>query len=414
MKSSNALLAVVLVASAAARAQVAPAIQGPYGLPVSGTLHYDMRYTQTALFYSGNTEQRGVASGEVTYSNTSPVLPFVLEYSGGDSWNISGPSEETGVFQHLMISQGLVRHDWTFRLTDDVSYLPEAPVTGFSGIPGVGNLPGEPGPPNQPILTLDTRSVYNTVSPDFTHTFGHATSMDLGAKYSILRFPDANGLETDSLEGNGQITRRLDARNSIFGHYVYANTSFPEYSALTMDTQSALLGYSRIWNRRLRMSISAGPEWVQSSDDLLVPPSTNLTVDVNANYELRSTSAAVSYNRATTGSAGEASEVGIRNDDVSGSVSQKFGRNLTVSATGAYMHTAGLALLSPPVNVATNGESGGVIATRRLSRYFTIFANYTVVEQSSSYGLTANVFNGLSQVVGFGVAYSPLDIKLKK
>ena len=414
MKASSTLLAVFLVAGAAARAQVVPAVEGPTGLPVSGTLHYDLRYTQTAQFYGGLTEQMGTASGEAAYANTSAVLPFAMVYSGGDTWTLSGPSEETGVFQHMLVSQGLVRRDWTLRLMDDVSYMPQAPVTGFSGIPGVGNLPGEPGQPSQPILTLNTRSVYNTVSPDFTHTFGHATSLDFGAGYSILRFPDNNGLDTDSVQADGQMTRRLDARNTLTGQYVYGYTSFPGYSVLTMDTQSALFGYQHVWNRQFKTSVAAGPEWVQSSDNLLVPPSMNITVNANATYDLRSsTSATVSYNRATTGGAGEATEVDIRNDDVNGGITQQFGRNWTVSATGAYMRTQGL-FLQLDQTVATNAEFGGVSATRRLSRYFTVFANYTAIQQSSNFGLSANVVNGLSQVVGFGVGYSPRDINLKK
>jgi hypothetical protein len=414
MKSSSTLLAIFLVASAAARAQVVPAIEGPTGLPLSGTLHYDLRYTQTAQFYGGSTEQMGAASGEAAYANTSAVRPFAMVYSGGDTWNLSGPSEGTGVFQHMLLSQGLVRRDWTLRLADDVSYMPQSPVTGFSGIPGVGNLPGEPGQPSQPILTLDTRSVNNTVSPNFSHTFGHATSLDLGAGYSILRFPDNNGLDTDSVQANGQITRRLDARNSLFGQYVYGYFSYPGYSLLTMDTQSALVGYQRTWNRQFKTSVAAGPEWVHGSDNLLVPPSTNITVNANATYDLRSsTSATVSYNRATTGGAGEATEVDIRNDDVNGGITQQFGMNLTVSATGSYMRTQGL-LLQLDQTVMTNGESGGVSATRRLSRYFTVFANYTVIQQSSNFGLSANVVNGLSQVIGFGVGYSPRDMHFKK
>jgi hypothetical protein len=55
-----------------------------------------------------------------------------------------------------------------------------------------------------------------------------------------------------------------------------------------------------------------------------------------------------------------------------------------------------------------------VSASRRLGRYFNVFANYTAIQQSSNYGLSANVVNGLSQVIGFGVAYSPRDINLKK
>ena len=273
MKASSTLLAVFLVTSAVARAQVVPAINGPYGPPVSGTLHYDLRYTQTAQLYGGSigTVQNAFASGELAYANTSPVLPFSVTYSGGDSWNISGEQEGTGVFQNMRVSQGLVRRDWSLMLTDGVSYMPQAPVSGFSGIPGVGTLPSQPSQPNQPILTLNTRSVSNVVSPSFTHTVGHATSLETGASYSIMRFPDGNGLDTDSVQANGQVTRRLDALNSIFGQYVFAHSSYPGYSTFTMDTQSAMFGYQRTWNRQFKTSVSAGPDWVWSSDSLFVP-----------------------------------------------------------------------------------------------------------------------------------------------
>jgi hypothetical protein len=228
-----------------------------------------------------------------------------------------------------------------------------------------------------------------------------------------MRFPDGNGLDTDSVQANAQITRRLDARNSISGQYVYAHSSFPEYAILTMDTQSALFGYQRTWNRQLKTSVSVGPQWVRGSDSLLVPPSTNLAMNASANYSVRSTTAVVSYFRGTSGGTGEASEVGTHNDDVSGGITQLYGRNLTVSATGAYMRTQGLGVQSNQT-VVTNTEFGGVSASRRLGRYFNVFANYTAIQQSSNYGLSANVVNGLSQVIGFGVAYSPRDINLKR
>jgi hypothetical protein len=292
--------------------------------------------------------------------------------------------------------------------------MPQAPVSGFSGIVGVGGLPSPPTLPIEPILTQESRSVFNTVGPDLTRTFGRATSLDFGGKYTILRFPDSNGLDTDSVQANGQITRRLDARNSLTGQYVYGYTSFPGYSVLTMDTQSGLFGYQRVWNRQFKMSLAAGPEWVQSTDNLLVPPSTNVTVNATASYDLRSTSAMVSYNRATSGSAGEAQEVGIHVDDVSGAVSQIFGRNWTVTATGSYMRTQGVALQLNDQVVLTNAEFGGLTAMRRLSRHFTASANYTAIQQSSNFGLGPNVVSGLSQVISFTVAYSPRDINLKK
>jgi hypothetical protein len=415
MKASSTLFAIFIVVISTAGAQVVPSIEGPYyRLPISGTLHYDLRYTQTADFYEGYTEQIGTASGELAYANTSAVHPLALVYSGGDSWAISGPPNETGVFQHMLVSDGLVRRDWSLKLMDEASYTPQAPVTGFSGIPGVGTLPGQPGFPTQPILTQNLRSVGNTVGPDFTHTIGHATSLVFGGRYSILRFPDGIGLATDSVQANGQINRRLDALNSIFGQYVYGYFSYPAYPQLTMDTQSALFGYLRTWTRQFKTSVSAGPEWIQSSNNPLVPPSTSLTANASATYALRtSTTATVSYLRGVTGGAGEATEVAIHNNDVTGAITQLFGRKWTITATGSYMRTQGFALQLDQT-VATNAELGGVSATRRFGRYFTAFANYTAIQQSSNLGLGANVVNGLSQVVGFGVAYSPRDINLKK
>jgi hypothetical protein len=251
------------------------------------------------------------------------------------------------------------------------------------------------------------------VSPMFMRTLGHATSLETGASYAIMRFPDGNGLDTDSVQANGQVTRRLDALNSIFGQYSYSHSSYPGYSTFTMDTQSAMFGYQRIWNRRLNTNVSAGPEWVWSSDSLTVPSSTSLAMNASASYGVRSTSATINYFRGTTGGAGEAAQVATHNDDVSGGVTQLLGRNLTVSASGSYMRTQGLSLQLGRT-VVTNAELGGVSATRRLGRYFSAFANYTVIQQSSNYGLSANVVNGLSQVVGFGVAYSPRDITLRK
>ena len=146
MKPSYTLLVMVFILGAAAQAQVAPATTGPAGFPVSGTLRYDLRYTQTAQFYGGpqGDSQSSIVSGDLAYANSSHKRPFALMYSGGDMWNITGGSGETGVFQHLSASQGIVGRKWTLNFSDNVGYMPQAPTTGFSGIPGVGDLPSQP------------------------------------------------------------------------------------------------------------------------------------------------------------------------------------------------------------------------------------------------------------------------------
>ena len=434
MKPSFTLLVMVFILGAAARAQVVPATTGPAstaGLPVSGTLRYDLRYTQTAQFYGGSQgdSQSSVVSGDLIYANSSHRRPFTLTYSGGDMWNITGGSGGTGVFQHLSASQGIVGRKWILNFGDNIGYMPQTPTTGFSGIPGVGDLPSQPTQPVQPVLTLNTRSVDNTANANFSHSLGSATILSAGGSYTILRFPDGNGLEDNQWQVNGQITRRLNARNSVFAQYAYSRSTYPG-DTIAMDTQSALFGYTRTWSRRFTTSVSAGPEWDKITGiqiDVLgviipLPPSTSsgLAVNASASYAVKLMTATLGYYQGTSGGAGVLQSFGTHNKDLNGSLSRQFGRDLTIGVSGAYMRTqalisgSALQLGSVQSGILTNGEYGGVSATRRLGRYITVFANYTATEQSSSSALPTNVISGLSQVIGFGIGYSPRPMHLRK
>jgi hypothetical protein len=412
-------MAILFSVSSLTRAQVAPAATGPVspgglsGLPVSGTLHYSLNYTQTAQFYGGTQgdSQTSGVNGEVTVV-TAKAHPFTLTYSGGDMWTISGAGGESGVYQHLIASQGFVGHSWTFNLNDNVSYMPQAPTTGFSGIPGVGNLPGAPGVPTQPILTLNTRSVYNQTGANSTHSFGHATSFGINGSYGILRFPDGNGLETNTLQAGPQITRRLNALNSITGQYLFSRFSYPG-STITMGTQSAMAGYQRTWSRRLKTGVSAGPEWIQGSAGSNIPSSTDLTVNANLNYAAKAVTAMLSYTQGASGGAGVTAQVGVNNKDINAVLTRQQGKNLTLNVTGAYMRTEGLQQGSQQTGVTT-GKYGGMAATRRLGRYIVASANYTAIQQSTSSSLPVNAISGLSQVIGFSLGYSPRERRFKK
>jgi len=404
-------MAILAIISAGARAQTVPDATRPYGLPLSGTLHYDLHYTQTAQFNGGTQGNRqiSVVSGELAYANAGTTHPFALSYTGGDMWVISGPSEGTGIFQHLLASQGFLGRSWSFNLSDDVSYLPQAPTTGFSGIPGVGSLPGAPSEPSQPILTQNTRSILNDVSPAYTHRLNHATDLSIGGSYEILRFPDGNGLEINSLQVNPRITRRLNALNSISGQYTFTHTSYPGYTSFTMGTQSAMFNYVRTWNRRFKTSAGAGPQWIQSSDSAVIPTSRDLTVNANATYDAGRTTAMLSYTQGASGGAGITTQIGVHNYDAMAGLSRRFGRNLNVNATGAYMRTQGLTQLG-----VTYAEYGGVAVTRQWGRYIVVNANYTAIHQSTSAALPANAISGLSHIIGFGIGYSPRETHLRK
>lgn len=411
MKARHALLAILVTVSATAKAQVAPAATGPGGLPVSGTLKYDLRYTDTAQFYggAGGNVQMAVLSGDLTYANADIVYPSTVTYSGGDMWNIGGSSEGAGVFQHLVVSQGYNKRNWGFTISDNVSYSPQAPTSGFSGIPGVGSLPGLPTEPSQSVLTLNTRSVYNMVTSDYRHNLNYATSLDLNGSFTTLRFPDGNGLDTDSLQAGPRITRRLNAFNSLSGQYNFTHIGYPGLTSFTMETQTAMFGYDHTWSRRLKTSVSAGPQWIQSSDRTVIPSSLNLSVNASANYQTRSTTATLNYTRGASAGSGIATQVGVHDDNVSANLIRQFGKNLNVTATGAFMRTTQLNQAG-----TTNAKTGGVSASRRLGRSFTVFANYTATQQATSSVLTPNAIHGLSQVIGFGVGYSPREMHFKK
>ncbi|MGA7829836.1 MAG: hypothetical protein WCA21_02625 [Terracidiphilus sp.] len=423
MRFTFMLPAIMILACAASRAQVVPAAAGPAaaggqaGVQASGTLRYALRYTQIAQFYNGpqGNAESSTLSGDASYQNANPVRPFSLTYVGGRMWNNSGGSYGLGYFQHLLVSQGILKRHWSLNLSNDVSLMPEAPITGFAGIPGVSGPPSVPGQPSQQILTLNTRSVDNMSTVNFTRSIDHATSLSATGSYGILRFPDGNGLQVNQLLITPQIIRRLNALNSIFCSYSLSRFSYPGY-AVDTDTQSFPCGYLRIWNRRFSTSISAGPERVSTSGGTATPPTIGLFLSAGVNYQQRSTSAALSYTQTTTGNGGALIAFGSRNHDVNANFSRQFGKNLTISAFGAYMRTQALieiGALNLNLGGVTNSKFGGASASRPLGRYLNINASYTAVQQSSSATLLSNAILGLSQTVSFGIGYTPREKHFK-
>ena len=72
---------------------------------MNGNLHYDFHYSEMAEFGSavGNW-QTANASASVAYASDNVRRPFSLNYSGGYTWTITGPSYSTGAFQRLPVS----------------------------------------------------------------------------------------------------------------------------------------------------------------------------------------------------------------------------------------------------------------------------------------------------------------------
>lgn len=401
------LLAVFALFSASyeARAQVEPAATGGKS---TAKLDYDLGYTQTAAFFSGNenTIQQGVASGEVEYLNGKERTPFSLTYSGGYILGISGIDTGTGVFQHILISQGYVTRHGAVSISDDFGLYPTSPTTGFSGIPGVGTFPGLPEPPVEPILALNTRMLNNTAKATFSHSVTYNTNFSFTGDYESLRFPDHGGLDTNQVGLLPQINWHLNALSSASLLYNFSRSNYLG-STFTMETQSIEPGYTRAWNRWFKTSVSGGPELIHSDNNLVVPPSTGIAANAQVMYTAKSLSASLNYVRSVSAGAGEGSEIGVRNDDASADISRTFGRNLSIGASGAYFRTQGFVQTG-----LTNGKFGGVNVTQRFGKDITLSANYTAILQTSSLTLPAGALQGLEQEIGFNIAYHPRETNI--
>lgn len=446
MKPSLTLMAILFMASSVPWAQVVPAATEPTGLPVSGTLHYDLRYSQIAQFGGGlDGQQRSIFSGDSSYANISKRLPFVMQYGGGYNWTLSGPSTAGNAFQHLSLSQGVVWRKCNFTASDNVSYTFATPTTGFSGVPGTGEPIGGTGsttPSDQSILALNNRTLDNITTLAFKVNLNYAMTLNLGGTLGEMSFIDSNGQDTRTQTAIAGITRRLNARNSVSGQYSFLHYSYVGAS-YTTQTNTAQFMFTRQWSRKLTTTAAAGPAWIASSGitntgSAALPNSSTLFLSASANYQLRRGAASVNFSRGTNGGAGYL--LGAKVESVNANFSREFGKNLAVGVTGSYMRTTSLLAAEleyacavdnvtyfclVPLNITpvTQAKYGGVQATRKLSRYFNVFANFTAIDQSSSMQITApnttssinrNILNGLYQVISFGIGYSPRETHLKK
>ena len=238
---------ILLSAWSGAHAQVVPEATGPGRLPVSGNLQYALRYSQTAEFGSLVGDwQTATPSASLDYSTGNERHPFSVSYAGGYVFDLAGPAYGVGFFQHLSVSQGLTGRRWSLQGSDDRElHMPQTPTTGFAGVPGTGGPIGGAGSSSQSILTVNTHSVTNMAMGEYANHLDFASTLNIGGYSELLRFPDGNGLDLDGLQAHAGLTRRLDARNSISGQYVFARYSYPASTFTSSFTGGARQFQSR-------------------------------------------------------------------------------------------------------------------------------------------------------------------------
>ena len=242
---------------------------------------------------------------------------------------------------------------------------------------------------------------------DIQHSLSYRSSLSVGGGMELLRYPDGDGVDTNMGSANAGVTRRFNARNSASFDYQFSQFSYPDLD-FSFVTNTGFFGFHRVWNRKFTSDVSAGPQWISSSQSMTIPSSLGFAVNAAVNYEFRSASAGLNYSRGSQWWF-QGYLLGSQFDAVgNGNFSGRIGRDLKVGAEGAYRLTTGLRN-----NEVINTEYGGVQVTRTIGRLISVFVNYTAMNQSSSTTLPAGALHQLLQVVGFGIEYSPREKHLK-
>ncbi len=433
---------VLLTLSAVSQGQATPTAvvsntNSGWGLPsLDGTVHYALsasEMVQLGYYGSGNTTQATVLSGNVSYANTSEVLPFSLIFSGGVLLgNQSG--QGTTTFQNVSVSQGLVRGKWVLGVSNTFSFLPQSATTGLSGITGVGDLGTqpieEPGlGPGGGVLTDSGNRIANTLSGSIERRLTGKTSLNGTGAWTELKFLDNNGLDTRAISGSVGANHRIDARNTIGVNAIYStyetsggiqdvNPSNPLY-ATNFQTRGVNAQYSRLLSRALSFSASAGPQWINSSSGALIPPHVNLAASASLSYSRKMIGAGVNYFRGVNGGSGV--QAGALSDVVSGSVGRSLNRSWMASVQAFYSRTSGLLAAAPVAGETIPTSIDGVTKTffcgaqlsRGFGRYWSGWLSYGAQNQSINNSLVSqNAFSGFSQTFGVGITFAPRATRL--
>lgn len=434
MKICLATLALIMASASVVCAQAVPAGSmspsvGP-GLPsIDGIFHYALSGSeQIQTGYNGSGLGYSTAlSGSAAYNSPSVVRPFSMIYAGGVLLgNQYGNSVTT--YQNLALSQALVVGAWNFGVTDSVSYLPQSPTTGLSGIPGVGDLgslPGQ-GPSSGPaggVLTNDSTNVSNALSGSIERRLSGRTSISGSGTWSILRFPDGTGLDDTQIMGEGGLNHSLDARDTVSGNVSYSTFSYGSGIDLTIQTRGINGVFQRVLSRTLSVSASVGPQWISSSNGALVPSRVTVATDIGLIYRKRFTNASFSYIRGANGGSGV--QPGALSDNFTGSVARSYGRDWMASLTANYTRTSGLVqssalvvapdlgALLPYAGGASNTAYGGAQVSRRLTDSLSTFGSYNLQHQSVDSSLVLqNAFSGFIQTFSVGITFSPRSTHL--
>lgn len=385
---------------------------------LNGSFNYALNAAEiiSTGYYNGGTSYSTSLSGDATYLSGNVKHPSSVIYSGGVLAANSG--QPTTVFQSLALSQSYITKFWTFSIQDAVSYLPESPVSGLSGIPGVGDLGINPTPLGLDagigILTNYGPRVSNTVTGNVTRVLSGRLSAQGSGYQEIQRFIGDNailGLNNSGEGGTGGLVFQIDGRSSLGASYNYSKFTFGAIN-YGFTTQSGTVSYSRRWTGRFSTNVYAGPQHIANTNTAFFgQPSTQVAAGASASYNGRLAFYNLNYSRGVNNGSGVTA--GAFTDSFVGDARRQFGRDWSASGSLGYSRSTSLPGISL-VPFSYNSFSAGAQGVRRIGRRFSGYVSYTLEHQSSSSNNSLNAFSGNYNIIGVGISYSPGSLFLSR
>ena len=425
----SCFLALLLIAFApAAVGQALPAAEAApistgFALPrTAGTLQYAVSASESLTwgYYSlPGTASSTNLSGDIAYISVSQRDPFSMVFSGGRSWSTSGQPSYS--FLNLGVSQVANVGRWNFVVSDSVSYLPSTPTSGLSGVAGIGDLGLSPvsvgTETSQGVLTNFSSRVANTTTGSIQRSVTGKTSLNASGSYGITHFLNNSingtslGLDSNYETGSGGISHQINVRNSFGGNYAYSSYNYSgSNGGIAIPgfvSQTASLQFSHQFTRKLGLNASAGPQWstINSSGN---GATLSLFVSALASYAGQFSRAGLAFSRGTNSGYGVIG--GSLSNSVQFSASRSFGRVWNSAATSSYTQTSGLSGAGVG-QYSFHTTLFGVQVSRAIARSLSAYTSYTLQNQSGQGSATVvDVYSGFSQVLGFGLTYSPTAI----
>jgi hypothetical protein len=408
-------------------AEASPISTG-FSLPSTlGSLQYAISASESLTYgYYGSSGTAAATNltGDIAYLSNSKLHPFSMVFSAGHAFSESS-DEPSYNFLNLGVSQVANVGRWNLTVSDSVSYLPGTAAAGLSGVPGVGDLGVNPvqvtEDTGQGVLNNYSNRVANTAAGSISRSLTGKTSISGSGSYSLTRYlsttingqgQSSAGLDSDVESGSGGINHQIDARNTVGGNYSYSSFNFSGnnfgVASPGFSSQTASGSYTHQFTRKLSMNVAAGPQWTTVSNSG-EGAALSVFADAGVAYAGKSFRSSLSFVRNTN--SGYGSIAGAESNAIALGLNRTFAQVWNCSASATYTRTSSLPVAGiSPYSADTYVE--GVQLARAIARSLSGFASYTLERQTYSAVSSINVFSGTSQVVGFGITYSPGSLHL--